>query len=177
MKTIFNKTILVVALASIVLLGCKKKDEEPEPEPTPTPTAAPTGTLQGTIDGTVYTSDKVSTMCVWNGGGYTIDGAKIDNGVTKGMSVSFKCAQGAALGTYAIETSTALTAGHFIGGYRTDTLNYSTSLVSTATGTLTVTAFGSSAISGTFNFTGAKLVNGTETKTVTSGSFTDVKVY
>ena len=169
MKTIFKKTILVVTLASIVLLGCKKKDEEPEPEPTPTPT--PTYNFTAKVDGVDYKSTgKVQIMY-----DYLVISAGNDNDklwfifnlLYDSVQVKvYPCNSSANGGVYSM-------AQYSNGNTQT---GYSTDATSVATDKLTITKYDTTAkkISGTFNFTGYDDDGTGAKKVITDGIFTDL---
>jgi hypothetical protein len=171
MKTKQILTVLTGVLFLSVLVSCKKKDDETATPETPTITAAAAGTIQWTADGTTFNSVSTSTMAIYSGSGYSISGPQIT--ASKNLALSIFCDK--ALSVPVTFTLSAVN----IGNYQTEwgTSNAKSYLTNASnTGTCTITKYDATAkkMSGTFSF---KAINGGVVKEVTSGSFTDVKVY
>lgn len=168
MRTIFNKTILVVTLLSIVMLGCKKSDPEPEPTPTPTPTYNMTYKVDGTL---IQCSDAKGGA----GGWFTIEGKDAAHPTSRVIGLILPLYDSLKVTTYLIaENPQYPYATAQYNDYSLSGEDEFESIDGSTSDNITITKFDKAAkkISGTFNFT--LVANDATTKVITEGVFTDL---
>ncbi len=176
-----------IALSFVLLLNsCKKEETAEEAATTSTTgttsttsttsssTAAAAGTMQFTVGGKTVNSDAASTLAVFAGSGWSISGPQMSS--NEQVAVYVKTAKAVSAPLTATLNGTDGT-GTYQTGYGTSTpVSYLTNGTGGNVGTCTITKYDATAkkISGTFSFTGVES-SASGTKTVTVGSFTDVK--
>ncbi|OFX74748.1 MAG: hypothetical protein A2X12_03285 [Bacteroidetes bacterium GWE2_29_8] len=172
MNKILKTTALMIILATIVFVGCKKDEETTTPE-TVTPTV--TDNFKAKIDGVDYTT--TTGKATLYSGVLMVQGNNANN--TKSMIIYMVYDSIAVNKTFPIgENNTGINAK---GYYKDSNIEPSTEFESTndglTTDKITITKFDAAGktISGTFNFTAVDQDDPNVKKVITTGVFTDLK--
>ena len=161
MKTLKTIRKSIFVAASLLLLASCNKDDAPASNP-PSLTSS---FVKGKIAGVSYASIVVSSSRSGTG----VDAAiTILGSDSSGNSITLALIGIAAPGTYTINNSTdsVLNYSPVTGG-----MAYATGYCDNATGTVTISAYDQTHVTGTFSFVGKDAENCSASKTITEGSF------
>ncbi|OFX59512.1 MAG: hypothetical protein A2046_11970 [Bacteroidetes bacterium GWA2_30_7] len=169
MKTNIKKAILVLTLASIVILGCKKKDEEPEPEPTVVLPTVSTTAISNLAETTAVSGGNIT-----NDGGATVTGRGVCWSTNQNPTISdSKTSDGTGIGAFTSNiTGLSANTSYYVRAYATNsagtgygselsTTNNTYNLTYKVDGTLIKCSDGKGAADGWFTISGKDAANPT----------------
>jgi len=152
-------------MACVVLLGaCSKKNNDPAP-------ATTTAGVTWTADNTNYSSTFANASV--QGTNLYLTGV---SGVTGGANNTVNIVVPAATGTYSIASAPAN--ANYVMSYNVNasstsaTVYAASNVIGSGSGTVVVSGFSATEVSGTFSFTANNASGGTDSKVITNGKFT-----